>query len=102
MSISTDIFRLLLKPWDPLPTHVHLCTDIRCTEHKNVIDQFHDDIINCLLIAAKDSIPFTPPYTFQSKSHSITLSHYFNHYREIIERQPVRPLRQHLIHIPRF
>ena len=33
-----------------IPTHVHLCTNIRCTEHKNVIDQFHDDIINCLLI----------------------------------------------------
>ena len=29
-----------------------------------------------------------------------TLPHYFNHYREIIERQPVRPLRQHLIHPP--
>ena len=27
-----------------------------------------------------------------------TLPHYFNDYREIIERQPVRPLRQHLIH----
>ena len=52
-----------------IPTHVHLCTDIRCTEHKNVIDQFHDDIIKCLLIAAKDFIPFTSPYTFQSKSH---------------------------------
>ena len=24
-----------------------------------------------------------------------TLPHYFNHYHEIIERQPVRPLRQH-------
>ena len=22
-----------------IPTRVHLCTDIRCTEHKNVIDQ---------------------------------------------------------------
>ena len=49
-----------------IPTHVHLCTDIRCTEHKNVIDQSHDDIIKCLLSAAKDSIPFTSPYTFQS------------------------------------
>ena len=29
-----------------------------------------------------------------------TLPHYFNHYREIIERQPVRPRRQHLIHPP--
>ena len=29
-----------------------------------------------------------------------TLTHYFNRYREIIERQPVRPLRQHLIHPP--
>ena len=29
-----------------------------------------------------------------------TLPHYFNHNREIIERQPVRPLRQHLIHPP--
>ena len=28
------------------------------------------------------------------------LPHYFNHYREIIERQPVRPLHQHLIHPP--
>ena len=27
-----------------------------------------------------------------------TLPQYFNHYREIIERQPARPLRQHLIH----
>ena len=35
-----------------IPTHVHLCTDIRCTEHTNVIDQFHYDIITCLLIAA--------------------------------------------------
>ena len=52
-----------------IPTHVHLCTNIRCTEHKNVTDQFHDGIINCLLSAAKDSIPFTSPYTFQSKSH---------------------------------
>ena len=50
-------------------THVHLCTDIRCTEHKNVIDQFHDDIINCVLIAANDSISLTSAYTFQSKSH---------------------------------
>ena len=49
--------------------HVHLYIDIRCTKHKKVIDQFHDDIINCLLIAAKKSIPFTSPYTFQSKSH---------------------------------
>ena len=52
-----------------IPTHVHLCTDIRCTEHENVIDQFHNDIFNCLLNAAKDSIPFISPYTFQSKSH---------------------------------
>ena len=29
-----------------------------------------------------------------------TLPHYFDHYREIIKRQPVRPLRQHLIHPP--
>ena len=29
-----------------------------------------------------------------------TLPQYFNHYREIIERQPARPLRQHLIHPP--
>ena len=27
-----------------------------------------------------------------------TLPQYFNHYREIIERQPARLLRQHLIH----
>ena len=27
-----------------IPTHVHLCTDIRCTEHKNVIHQIHDDM----------------------------------------------------------
>ena len=47
-----------------IPTDVHLCTGIRCTEHENVIDQFHDDIINCLLIAAKDSIPFTSLYNF--------------------------------------
>ena len=26
--------------------------------------------------------------------------YYFDHYREIIKRQPVRPLRQHLIHPP--
>ena len=52
-----------------IPTNVHLCSDIRCTEHKNVIDQFHDNIINCLVIAVKDSIPFTSLYTFQSKSH---------------------------------
>ena len=29
-----------------------------------------------------------------------TLPQYFNHYRDIIERQPARPLRQHLIHPP--
>ena len=29
-----------------------------------------------------------------------TLPHYFNQYFEIIERQPVRPFRQHLIHPP--
>ena len=29
-----------------------------------------------------------------------TLPQYFNHHREIIERQPARPLRQHLIHPP--
>ena len=29
-----------------------------------------------------------------------TLLDYFNHYPEIIERQPVRVLRQHLIHPP--
>ena len=52
-----------------IPTHVHLCTDIRCTEHKNGIDQFHADIIKCLLINNKDSIPFTLPYTFQSETH---------------------------------
>ena len=59
-----------------IPTH-------RCIEHKNVIDQFHDDIIKCLLIAAKDSIPFTSPYTFQSKSFPGVASAFSDHYNDL-------------------
>ena len=45
-----------------IPYHLVVCTDVHCTSHMSEIEHLYCSIVNVMIIAGSNTIPFSKPH----------------------------------------